>query len=115
MPKDKSPPRDHNDPGDAEMKRLIAHHTDNYLTLVDQRASVNAKINSERKAIKALGNIDMDAWRASLRRKQMDPDVRAEFDRSQELCNEALGVPIQADLFGDNDDQAGENPIPDAA
>jgi multidrug resistance efflux pump len=106
-PKPKPTPPDHNDP---EAKAQIADLTREIIQLEKKRESVNADINSARKKIKAL-NIDMDAWAASKRRASMDPDVRAEFDRSQALCNAAMGVPIQADLFGDNSDDAGEEEV----
>lgn len=65
--------------------------------------AMNADKNAKRKAIKAIG-LDLDAWRASKRRQEMDPDDRAEFDRSHEVCNKALGVPLQAGLFDDSED-----------
>ncbi|WP_422057348.1 hypothetical protein [Sphingomonas sp.] len=105
-----TPPPDHNDP---EQISLIRECTDKIISLEKQRASINADISAERKRIKA-SNIDMDAWRAAKRRREMDPDVRAEFDRSQTLCNKALGVPVQADLFA-NDSEAAPGEIPDAA
>lgn len=101
------PPLNHNE---AELREIIASETANIINFEKQRKVINDKITSARSNIKAL-NIDMDAWRASKRRQEMDPDVRAEFDRSQSLCNDALGVPIQADLFGD--DETVTNVIPE--
>lgn len=108
MARSDPPPADHNE---AQLRDEVKERTNNIIALEKKRSSINADINAERKKIKAL-NIDMDAWKASKRRAEMDPDVRAEFDRSQAVCNAALGVPIQADLFND-DAPAGE--IPDAA
>lgn len=101
-PKARQAPPDHNDP---DAKAQIADLTREIIALEKRRESVNADISSARSKIKAL-NVDMDAWRASKRRQEMDPDVRAEFDRSQALCNAALGVPIQADLFAAADADA---------
>jgi len=110
MARSDPPPADHNE---AQLRDEIKQRTGIIIGLEKQRSSINADITAERKAIKAL-NIDMDAWKASKRRAEMDPDVRAEFDRSQSVCNAALGVPVQADLFG-NDDDAPTGEIPDAA
>jgi outer membrane murein-binding lipoprotein Lpp len=66
--------------------------------LENDRAAVNADINEKRASIKALG-IDMSAWAAAKRRKEMDPDDRDNFDRSAAMCNAALGITIQGDLF----------------
>lgn len=62
------------------------------------RKAVNDKINERRSSIKALG-IDMSAWAAAKKRKEMDPDDRDNFDRSAAMCNAALGVTVQGDLF----------------
>lgn len=93
---------DHNDP---ECLAQIKDRTLNIIALKKQRESINAKINSDRKAIKAL-NVNMEAWAGALKRFEMDPDQREEFDRSRMLCDNALGVP-QGDLFG-----LGMNPAP---
>lgn len=103
-----SPPPDHNE---AELREIIRDRTDRIISLERQRKAINDDIGAERSAIKAL-NIDMDAWKAGKRRYAMDKDVRSEFDRSITVVNAALGIPVQAELFGENDD---ENPIPDAA
>ncbi|MES2289312.1 MAG: hypothetical protein V4530_06190 [Pseudomonadota bacterium] len=106
--KSASPPSDHNE---AELREIIRDNTDAIVALEKQRKNINDKISEKRSEIKAL-NIDMDAWKAGKRRYAMDKDVRSEFDRSITVVNAALGIPVQADLFGENDD---ENPIPDAA
>lgn len=85
----------------AEDRQAVADHTKKIRLLKRDRSELNAEINSERKKIRALG-IDLDAWRASERRYEMDPDERSEFDRSYDECNMALGVPAhatQADMF----------------
>jgi len=66
--------------------------------LESERGEVNAAINERRASIKALG-IDMNAWAAAKKRKEMDPDDRDNFDRSAAMCNAALGITIQGDLF----------------
>lgn len=100
------PPNDHNE---AAIKDEIKTHTDKIVALSKKRDQVNAEINSERKAIKAL-NIDLDAWRSAFKRYKMDTDVRAEFDRSKRLVDEALGIPDQADLFGGAETTPGQIP-----
>ena len=93
----------HNSDLTAAEKSEIARLTREIKKMEDDRSAIGAKINSHRKQIKAF-HIDLDAWRASKRRQEMDPDDRAEFDRSAAICNAALGVPMQAELFGDVDD-----------
>ena len=99
----------HNSDLSDEDKAQVAKLTAEIITQEKQRAALNAKINSNRKQIKAFG-LDLEAWAASKKRQAMDPDVRAEFDRSLTITAEALGVPIQGSLFGADDDA--ENPIP---
>ncbi|MEA3537633.1 MAG: hypothetical protein U9R73_00720 [Pseudomonadota bacterium] len=99
----------HNSDLSDEDKAQIAKLTTEIVAQEKQRAALNAKINSNRKQIKAYG-IDLEAWAASKKRQAMDPDVRAEFDRSLTITAEALGVPIQGSLFGEDDDP--DNKIP---
>ena len=94
---------------DPEVRDQVLKLTRSIIAGETRRADINAAINADRKAIKALG-VDLDAWRASKRRLEMDPDVRKDFDRSQLICNNALGVPVQADLFGDNPEEVGGIP-----
>lgn len=103
----------HNSDLSDDAKKELEDRSANIVRLSKQRADLNAKINADRKAIKALG-IDLDAWRAAMRRKEMDPDVRTEFDRSQSICNDVFGIPVQADLFP-TPDATGDNPIPAGA
>lgn len=95
-----------------EMAKVAKLHED-IVALKDKVSALNADANAKRKEIRAMG-IDLSAYAAAAKRKAMDPDQRAEFDRSAAILNSALGIPLQADLFGDanaNDD----NPIPSAA
>jgi hypothetical protein len=108
--KRKLPPADHNE---AEILEIIRDNTDAIISLKKQRKNINDQIAEKRSGIKAL-NIDMDAYAAGARRYEMDADVRHEFDRSITQVNQALGIPVQSDLFGENDD-AGDGTIPDAA
>lgn len=102
-----SPGMGHNE---LEVKAAIALACKELQELEKQRESINAKMNEKRKSIKANG-IDLDAFKASYRRFKMDPDVRAEFDRSIALVNEALGIPAQGSLFDDDDLE--QHKIPD--
>lgn len=92
-----------------EVKAAIAVACKELQDLEKQRESINAKMNEKRKSIKAQG-IDLDAFKSSYRRFKMDPDVRAEFDRSIALVNEALGIPAQGSLFDDDDLPDGKIP-----
>jgi uncharacterized protein (UPF0335 family) len=87
----------------AEDLKDIEDRTKRIISLEEDRDEINADINAERKAIKAKG-IDLDAWKASLKRFRMDPEQREKFDQSQANVNAALGVPIQADLFAETGD-----------
>lgn len=106
-----APPRDHNEAMSAEDMKAIEDATNKIIGLEKKRESINADINSERKKIRALG-VNLDAWRASLTRLRMDEDKRAEFDRSRIVCDQALGVPVQGDLFADDEGEEGEGGIP---
>lgn len=102
----------HNSDLSDDDRKELEDRSANIIRLTKQRADINAKMNADRKAIKALG-IDLDAWRSAMRRKEMDPDVRAEFDRSQSICNDVFGIPVQADLFEAGTAAASSiNPIP---
>jgi hypothetical protein len=63
----------------------------------EERDAINARMNAARKRIKALG-VDLDAWRASKRRLEMDPEDRTKFDHSHIQCNKALNVPLRGQL-----------------
>lgn len=108
MGQTQSPGIGHNE---LEVKAAIAQACKDLQKLEKQRESINAQMNEKRKAIKAQG-VDLDAFKASYRRFKMDPDVRAEFDRSIALVNEALGIPAQGSLFDDKDLDQGEGQIP---
>jgi uncharacterized protein (UPF0335 family) len=93
----------HNSDLTPEQLADINRMTNEIFALENERGSINDDISSLRKQIKAIG-IDMTAWAAAMKRKKMDMDQRAEFDRSQNLCNQAFGIPfIQGDLFEDVD------------
>ena len=99
MPKNPAPPTPgHNSSFDPEQMTRIKALTAEIRKLEADRKAVNESIGERRAAIKAMG-VDMDAYAASKRRMEMDPDDRDVFDRSQALCNAALGVPVQKDLF----------------
>ena len=101
------PPADagpgHNFSLTREQLGQVEEWTRDVQALEGRRSAINDQIAEKRGAIKALG-IDMDAWRAAKRRKEMDPEDRANFDRSQAMVNAALGIPIQGDLFQAGDD-----------
>lgn len=71
--------------------------------LLEERiAELHAEKLVERKKIGALG-VPMQALNASLARFRMDTEQRADFDRGREIVDKALGIPIQGDLFADDD------------
>ena len=101
MPRKKSPGKGHNsgsDMDDQEIKDAINAMTKDIIALENKRSSINADINAHRKKIKSMG-VDLDAWKAQKRRAAMDEDERIEFDRSATLVANALGKPIQTDMF----------------
>lgn len=79
----------------------------------DAARAANANANARRKEIRAMG-VDLQAYAASAARAQMDVDQRLAFDQSVANCNEALGIPVQGDLFSEGDADDG-NPIPSGA
>jgi sigma54-dependent transcription regulator len=72
----------------------------------------NDKANAERKALKAM-QIDLSAYAAASKRAAMDVDQRLNFDQSVSNMNAALGIPVQANLFDNDEGEPGD--IPDAA
>lgn len=82
---------------DEHELEVIREATVTITQLGNERDAINARMNSERKRIKAIG-IDLDGWRASKRRLEMDPDDRAKFDHSFEQANIALRIPIPKTL-----------------
>lgn len=107
MPTEAKPaPKSNFDLTDEEKQTLI-DETKAIRAAKKKREDINAQINASRKKIKSLG-IDLDAWRASERRWEMDPDERDEFDRSHAIVNQALGIPSfayqnQADMFEEDE------------
>lgn len=93
--KAKSPPVDHNE---AEILDIIKRVTDENISLARKRKAINDQILANYSEVKAL-NIDMTAYKAAARRYEMDADVRHDFDRSITQVNQALGIPVQPDLF----------------
>lgn len=75
-----------------------------------EAADANAKANAARKEMRAMG-IDLGAYAAVMARDAMDTDKRLIFDASMKNLSEALGIPIQGDLFvaGDDDDGQGDD------
>ncbi len=70
--------------------------------LENERSAINADIDAERKKVIALG-IPAEALRASVARSKMDPEQREAFDQGRRWVDQALGIPVQADLFANDD------------
>lgn len=83
---------------DEEELATVRDATHAIRRLQEERDAINAEMNSERKKIKAIG-VDLDGWRASKRRLEMDPDDRAKFDHSFDQANIALGIAIPKSLI----------------
>lgn len=86
----------------AEIERDIKE----IIALEAERAEINAQIDVPRKRIIGKG-VPAAALSASLARYKMDPEQRSDFDRGRDQVDKALGIPIQADLFGDDDQLPG--------
>jgi hypothetical protein len=79
------------------------------LELETERTATNADINAIRKRIYARG-ISAAALAASVARFKMDTEQREQFDRSRQIVDKALGIPVQGNLFGE--DVAGRTTAP---
>jgi hypothetical protein len=97
-------------PGEGHNSRLskedMARVATVHVEIIQHKAkakSENDKANALRKELKAMG-IDLQAYAAATARFKMDTDQRLAFDQSVAMVNESLGIPIQADLFGDDVD-----------
>lgn len=68
----------------------------------NDRASANADIESARADLERIG-IPRAALAAALQYFNWDEDKRRGFDRAYGIVREALGVPVQRDMFNDQE------------
>lgn len=73
--------------------------------LKNERESTNADILAQREKLKALG-IDKEAFDLCSKYMGWDENKRRSFDLAYGIVRDALGVPMQADLFDSLEDNA---------
>lgn len=89
------------------VKEAIADGLKQVRSLKNERADVNADIQSVREKLNALG-ISKKAFDMALAYLDMDPDKREGFDIAYALVREVGGLPMQEDLFAAADRKAAE-------
>tara|TARA_Y100000034_G_C6768191_1_gene342558 strand:+ start:404 stop:751 length:348 start_codon:yes stop_codon:yes gene_type:complete len=83
------------------VKKEIAELADQVIALRISRGEINAEIAAKRARVEELG-IKKRAFDYAVKYKEMDIDQRRELDTSYAIAREAVGVPIEAGLFGDD-------------
>lgn len=101
----------HNSRLTPEQAATVARLHGEILSYKAQAKSMNDKANANRKEMKAMG-LDLQAYSAATARAAMDVDQRMSFDMSVASINEALGIPVQGNLFGDDTDGEDDSDIP---
>ena len=80
------------------MKADIQRYIDDIIQAETERSVCNETISAARANIKSLGiNTKGFAW--ALAYFKLDDDQRDNIDLSFAICREAVGLPVQADLF----------------
>ncbi len=64
----------------------------------DERENSNAKIEAEIAGLEAMG-VNRHAFKMALKYSEMDENQRKNFDFAYNLVREAIGQPLQPDLF----------------
>ena len=82
----------------AEVLGALQGYTDEYLAKVAERRAINDELAAIREKVKAR-SVDLDAWRAALAQRKLNPNRRESFDRDVALCRKAFDMPIQPALF----------------
>ncbi len=67
--------------------------------LKKKREATNTEVLAIRKSVKAAG-IPLKAFDHAMRAQEMDQDARNDHDTFVAICREALGIPVQGELFG---------------
>ena len=80
------------------IKSAIKASYDRILEWRDDRSAVQADIQAEREKLVALG-IPKKAFDMAVKYAVLDPDERKAFDTAYAIVREAIGLPVQADLF----------------
>ena len=82
----------------TQLKADIKATYDKVLEYQNDRESCNADILAEREALAEKG-IPKEAFDAVMRYLKWDEDKRRGFDTAYTIVRDALGAPVQADLF----------------
>src|SRR3954466_11000011 len=90
-------------PGDGptnltETKDVIRNSVPAIINLIAKRKELNAEIAEIRERVNACG-VPKKALDHAIRVKQMDPDVRQQFDEGYAIARDAIGLPQSASLF----------------
>ena len=84
----------------TDLKKQIKDGATKVIALKEQRSAINEDIASIRADLAALG-IPRKDFDGAVKRYLMDPKDRTTSDEATAICCEALGVPVQGNLFGD--------------
>lgn len=82
----------------SQLKKDVAEAADKVNKKVAQRQAINDDINAIRQDMEAKG-IGRKAFDAARNYSNADPEKRQGFDEAYSIAREAMGVPLQGDLF----------------
>ena len=91
----------------TKLKQDVKIAAEKVTKLVAKRQGINDEINGLRHDIEAKG-IARKAFDAALAYSNADPEKREGFDIGYSIAREALGVPLQGDLFDGDGPSPGE-------
>ena len=82
------------------MREAIVTAAEEIASLEAQRKTINDNISAKVEALEAQG-LNRHALRIARKYLAMDENQRKNFDFAHNLIREALGAPVQADMFED--------------
>lgn len=82
----------------SETKDIIRNAVPRIVGLKLKRKDINAEIAAEREKVNACG-VPKQALDHAIKIKEMDPDVRQEFDEGYAIARDAIGLPQSRSLF----------------
>ena len=111
-----APAPDHGELGpkdNAEVRDALHDAVEETIQLEAKRAEINKNLSAVREGVKAR-NINMKAFAAALAYYKMPDAHREDFDRDYLVTRKATGMPVEPQLYGLEDAEAGaeENPAP---
>ena len=92
----------------TELKEFIKAQVDAIKELKAEGATFNEDIKSIFAKMESRG-ISKHAARAAMQYMSWDKDQRRGFDLAYQLVREAMGLPVQADLFDDLEPEGGKD------